>query len=154
MMNPRIALRRWTNRPTRDEAHELGVWSEWQARRREILADRGEAEIRSWAVEPEAAAEPAAPPDDASQLGAHAKRLLEDPVLALAFARIERDLVASWKGSAVGEQQQRDEAYRLLWALEGVRGKLRGFANNAKLIAAERNRQEAADRREAERRAA
>lgn len=91
-------------------------------------------------------------PVDRSQLGAQAKRLLDDPVLSLAFDSVERDLIATWRKTAVGHREQREEAYRLLWALEGVRARLTAFVGNAKVIDAEQKMRDAAATREAERR--
>lgn len=82
-------------------------------------------------------------PTDAVQLGGRAKSLLDDPVLQLAFERVAGDLAATWRNSALGSRDEREEAYRLLWALEAVRSKLRGFTGNAALVAAELKRKEA-----------
>lgn len=91
-------------------------------------------------------------PTDRMQLGAGARRLLDDPILALAFDLVERELIATILNSAVADREQREAAYRLHWAKEQVRAKLRGMLANAKLIEAEAKRQEEAERLAAERR--
>lgn len=92
-------------------------------------------------------------PTDRSQLGAHAGRLLEDPVLALALDMIEADLVHRIMNSVVGAAEQREAAYRLHWAKEQLRTKLRTLLGNAKVLEEEQRRRDATASREAERRA-
>lgn len=90
-------------------------------------------------------------PADRRQLGAHAKRLIDDPVLALAFDRIERDLVDSLLNSTVGDTEAREAAYRLHWATEQLRAKLRAMLGDAKVIEAEQARQDKMEARRRER---
>ena len=96
--------------------------------------------------------EPEAAPADRVQLAAHAERILADPVLALAFDRIERDLLDTIRRSAVGERKQREEAYRLIWALGGVKTKLQAMLGDGKIIAVLKKDREAEEARAAQRR--
>ena len=64
------------------------------------------------------------PPTDRQELGEEARRLLDNPTLHEAMARVERKLVETWKNSAPGEDEQREAAYHMLWALHRVRGEL------------------------------
>lgn len=76
------------------------------------------------------------------QLGNHAKRLLDDPVMKLAFEHVTADLMKTWRETACEDTEKREDAYRMLRALDGVEFKLRRFAGNATLIAAEQRRKE------------
>lgn len=91
-------------------------------------------------------------PADRMLRGNQAKRLLADPVLALAFETVERELTATWRRSALGAADEREAAYRQVWALEALKAKLTAFLGDAKMIEAEAKRKEQADRRTAERR--
>jgi len=91
---------------------------------------------------------------DKTLIGIHAQRLINDPVLGLAFEAIERDLTATWRNSALGHGAQREEAYRLVWALAQVRTKLNELLADKKMLEAEQKAKEARDERERERRAA
>lgn len=83
-----------------------------------------------------------APNSDPSILGTHAKRLLDDPVLALAFERIENKLAETWRHTAVGDADGREAAYRLHWAVEQLKSELAAILGNAKVIEAEQKRKE------------
>ena len=91
-------------------------------------------------------------PADKTQLGAAAKRLLDDPVLALALGRIEEKLTQTWRNTTVGAVDEREAAYRLVWAIEHLRSELRAMVGNAKILEAEQQRRDDAERRDAERR--
>jgi hypothetical protein len=77
---------------------------------------------------------------DTTLLGHAAKRLLDDPVLALAFDLLEDEYVERWRGSALGDTAQREELYRLYFALLAVRARLRLLLDDANLLAAEEAR--------------
>lgn len=83
---------------------------------------------------------PAAIKEDTTLLGHAAKRLLDDPVLALAFDLLEDEYVERWRGSALGDTAQREELYRLYFALLAVRARLRLLLDDATLLAAEEAR--------------
>lgn len=85
----------------------------------------------SFAAEPWPATDP--PPEDKAQLGVAAQRLLEDPVLKLAFDRLERKLTDSWRRSQVGDHKAREAAYRMLWATEGLKAELRAMIGTGRL---------------------
>jgi hypothetical protein len=92
-------------------------------------------------------------PEDKRQLAAHAKRLIDDPVLALCFERIEADLAGSILNSEVGQAEQREAAYRLNWAARQVKAQLQRMLNDGKLIEAmakQKEREEAVQRRQRE----
>lgn len=90
-------------------------------------------------------------PTDRLQLGAHAKQLLDDPVLALAFDKLTEDLAAAWRDSKLGESEKRDDAYRMVKAIEAVKSRLQALADNAKVLQAEQERREKEDERKRER---
>jgi hypothetical protein len=90
-------------------------------------------------------------PTDRLQLGAHARQLLDDPVLALAFDKLADDLAQTWRSSQVGDREAREEAYRMVWAIEGARSKLSAMLGDAKLIEAEHARKEQEQARRQER---
>lgn len=80
-------------------------------------------------------ADPADAPADVVALGEAATQLLDNPVLALAFARVEAGLVGAVKNSAPGAVAEREEAYRLHWAAEALKAELRNMIGAAKLRA-------------------
>lgn len=96
--------------------------------------------------------DPEAAPADRVQLAAHAERLLGNHVLALAFDRLERDLLNTIRNSAVGACEEREEAYRLIWALGGIKTKLQAMLGDGKIIAALQKDREAEEARAAQRR--
>jgi len=95
---------------------------------------------------------PAEIPTDRRQLGMQGKRLLEDPVLALALDRIDRDLIETILGSAVSDTEAREAAYRLHWAKEQLRTQLALILGDAKVLEAEDRRAQERDEAEAKRR--
>lgn len=50
-----------------------------------------------------------------------AERLLNDDLLVAAFGKVEDSLVDIWKKSRVGDEAQRDDAWRSLRLLEGLK---------------------------------
>jgi hypothetical protein len=76
---------------------------------------------------------PPPPPESLGELGEEARKLLENPVLHEALGRIETKLVASWRGSAVGDDEAREAAYRLHWAVEQLKAELRLMIANASM---------------------
>ena len=72
-------------------------------------------------------------PIDVVVLGAEAQRLLDDPVLKLAYQRVADKLLATFKNSSPAQVAEREEAYRLYWALEALRGELNAMIGAAKL---------------------
>lgn len=77
---------------------------------------------------------PADAPADRSILGEHAKRLLADPVLGLAFERIERTLTERLFNTKLGESEQREAAYRLHWAVEQLKAELQTILGDSKVL--------------------
>jgi SRSO17 transposase len=71
-------------------------------------------------------------PEEAAQIAAMAQRLLDDPVLHEALARMERKLVEAWRATAAGDTEQREAAYRMLWAAEAFKSELRLMVANAR----------------------
>ena len=76
---------------------------------------------------------PAAAPQDVRVLGQEAKRLLEDPVLALVFQKVENGLLGTIKNSPPGGITEREEAYRLYWAAQALKAELRALVGAATL---------------------
>jgi hypothetical protein len=79
--------------------------------------------------------------EDAIRLGDHAGRLLDDPVLRLAFELIEDDLVRALLSSPPGEAGEREQVYRLVYALREVEARLKAVLGDGRALAA----QQAAD---------
>jgi hypothetical protein len=73
------------------------------------------------------------PLGDIIRRGAAGVRLLGDPTLAEAFHEIRVEIYQSFVGSKPGETVKREEAYRMLQALEAVRSKLIHYRDAAKL---------------------
>lgn len=65
------------------------------------------------------------PPSDKAELASAAKRVLEDPVVQLALDRVQKRLYDSWRHTQVGAEHEREEAYRLHWAVEELKSELR-----------------------------
>lgn len=76
------------------------------------------------------------PPSDPVQLGEAARRLLDDPTLHLALERVQQGLVESWCGTAAGEHEAREAAYRMWWSCEQFRTELRLMLGNARALEA------------------
>jgi hypothetical protein len=83
---------------------------------------------------------PAAISQATTLLGHAAKRLLDDPVLALAFDLLEDEYIERWRNSAVEDAVRREEFYRMYFALLAVRARLQLLLNDASLLAAEEAR--------------
>lgn len=71
--------------------------------------------------------------DDVVLLGEEAARILEHPVLALAFDRVDRGLLDRIRNSTPLDTAGREEAYRLHWAVQQLKSELRQMAGNAKM---------------------
>lgn len=77
-------------------------------------------------------------PPNKGEIGEAARKLLDDPVLHEALARVERKLIESWKNSAAGDGPSREEAYRMFWAVGALKVELRIMIANASMSARER----------------
>ena len=139
----RLALRPWAEAFTREEARQVLR----EIHGRHLAREAADAEVASWHYEPHPEEILGAPPSDKVHLGHHAKRLLDDPVMRLAFERVSADLTTTWRSTASDDREKREDAYRMLRALDGLEGKLRAFTGNAALIAAEQRRKEAEEAR-------
>ncbi len=80
----------------------------------------------------------AAMPEPAEERGRRAASLLDDPVLAQSFDRLEQDLVAAWRSSGPADGAGRERLYLRLVALASLRQELRLMAEEGLL--AERRR--------------
>lgn len=56
--------------------------------------------------------------------GERARQIIEDEVFVSAFAAIEADLTSAWRNSGVADSDAREDAYRMLRALDAVRADL------------------------------
>jgi len=90
-------------------------------------------------------AAPPMPDIDVIQRGDAATRLLGDPILAGAFNEIRHDAYRLWLATKPPERERREELYRIVQALELVRGKLRAYRGAAQLRRAEREDERRAD---------
>jgi hypothetical protein len=61
---------------------------------------------------------------DEMNRGEQARRIVEDPLFAEAFERIERECFEAWKGSGWKDGDRREALYRQLKALGEVRTRL------------------------------
>jgi hypothetical protein len=84
---------------------------------------------------------PPLPVEDVIRRGDQASRLLQDPVLAAAFAEIRQDAYRMWLDSKPSEDVRREELYRIVQALELVRGKLRAYRGAGLMKVAEREQE-------------
>jgi hypothetical protein len=92
---------------------------------------------------------PPLPTEDLIRRGDQASRLLRDEVLAGAFAEIRQDAYRMWLDSKPSDTLRREELYRIVQALELVRGKLRAYRGAGLMKQAERQQEEAAETVEA-----
>lgn len=83
---------------------------------------------------------PRAISEDTTRLGAAAKRLLDDPVLRLAFELLEDDVVRAWGNTVVADREKREVLYHQLFALHQISVKLNALLGQANLLAAEEAR--------------
>lgn len=63
-------------------------------------------------------------PENLGELGQEAKDLLNNPTLHEALNRVERKLQAAWRNTPPGDAAAREEAYRMHWAVEALKGEL------------------------------
>lgn len=74
---------------------------------------------------PDLAVNPLAePPQDVVELANAAHQLLRDPVFQLAMERLQAGLVDRWQRSAVGNRDERENAYLLHAAIAELRAEL------------------------------
>ena len=78
--------------------------------------------------------------EDVTLLGEEAQRILESPVLALALDRVNKRLIRTARDTGPAEIDKREEAYRLVWAIEALKAELLTLAGNGKMKTAERTR--------------
>ena len=64
------------------------------------------------------------PPENKGEIGEEARKLLDNPVLQLAMARIEQRLVNTWKNTETGDDERREATYACLWGLKEFRAEL------------------------------
>lgn len=64
--------------------------------------------------------------------GNQARELLENPILDEAFAKIEKYLRDSWEISKGGETERREDIWRSLKLLEGIKQEIKLIAANGK----------------------
>ena len=73
------------------------------------------------------------PPTDKAELAHAAERLLGDPVFQLAMGRIEKRLYETWRLSQPAQEEVREEAFRMHWAIGELRDELRKLIGNARM---------------------
>lgn len=69
--------------------------------------------------------------------GAKAAALMRDPLLTEAFEELERIYTASWAGSDPAKPEVRENCFRMLTALNGVKGHLESVLQTGNLAAKE-----------------
>lgn len=62
--------------------------------------------------------------------GYHAKRLLDDELLAEAFETIERDIFEEWRCSDINEYEQRTDLFLTLKCIERLKARLRAVLDD------------------------
>jgi hypothetical protein len=65
--------------------------------------------------------------------GQHAQRLLDDSVLAAAFADLEALYINDWKSTKVDDTVKREQAFMQLQALEGLKSQLQSYVYTGKI---------------------
>jgi hypothetical protein len=70
---------------------------------------------------------------DTHRIGAEAQRLLDDPILKLAFQTLSDEIVEKWKVTALGDTPGREKLYALHAAMAEVDAKLRAWVGEAKV---------------------
>ena len=70
---------------------------------------------------------------DEMNRGEQARRIVEDPLFAEAFAQIERECFDAWKGSGWKDADKREALYRQLKALGEVRTRLTAVMEGGKV---------------------
>lgn len=71
-----------------------------------------------------------------SELSDRAQALLDDPVLKAAFQAVVDEQIAAWAKSPIEHAEKREDYYRIIVAVDRVRGKLRQVIDDAKFDAA------------------
>ena len=64
---------------------------------------------------------------------AKAEALLRDPIMVEAFEALDREFVSAWKESAITDTEAREHIYRLLQALDALKGHFRQVLEDGKL---------------------
>jgi len=67
--------------------------------------------------------------------GNHAKRLLEDETLLVAFAAVEADIYMEWRTSPVGDDRARQDLFHTLKGLERLKARLQAILDAGVLAA-------------------
>ena len=62
-----------------------------------------------------------------------AEALLQNPLIKEAFEELEKEFVEAWKGSSIGDSQNREHIYQLLQALEALKGHFSKVLQDGKL---------------------
>jgi len=65
--------------------------------------------------------------------GEQAQRLLDDPILADAFATIEQEYIEQWQNSPARDAEGREKLYMMLKLLQRVKGHLSQVVDTGKL---------------------
>lgn len=68
-----------------------------------------------------------------SDTAEQAKRLLDDPVLTDAFSVVVNEAIAEWVRTPISGVDKREDLYRLVVAVDRVRGRLRALVDEGKL---------------------
>ena len=71
-----------------------------------------------------------------SELSERAQALLDDPLLTAAFKAVVDEQIAAWAKSALDQADKREDYYRMIVAVDRVRGKLRQVIDDDKFAAA------------------
>lgn len=74
---------------------------------------------------------------DADARAAHARRLLDDPLLVEVLDSIEQAAIAAWRATGTAQHEDRERVWHSLKAAERVRSTLQGIVDNG-LIEARR----------------
>lgn len=72
---------------------------------------------------------------NAMERGEAARRLMEDPVMTEAFAKIKEVYTREWQGSAFADREDRERAYLMIAAVNRLQNQLTEVINNGKVEA-------------------
>jgi hypothetical protein len=75
--------------------------------------------------------------DDAEVRAAHARRLMDDPLLMEAFANVRTAAIKTWEGTSVADTQSREVAWLTVKVVGRLEAEFQDIINNG-LIAARR----------------
>lgn len=72
---------------------------------------------------------------DAAARAAHAKRLIEDPMLVEAFANVRKAAMDFWQSTSANQEREREQAWLTVKAVNRIEAELESIIENGKIAA-------------------